>query len=153
MGGMASGPNLLMVVDEQTGSHIHYAQRTQEHGYVAVLVSSLDAFKDAYLRSRPSLIAVNVMIGGEDCGDVLDFLARCRCLAPVVLTTRNSMRTMERMEARMRGTGLRIVARIRKDDDLFALGEVLRVHRRAGSGASLARDVGQARQDFTAPGR
>ena len=128
------GAGLLLVVDERSGSHVHYEQLAQEHCFDLVLANTLETFKDAYLRSRPSLIVVNVMMGGEDCGDVLDFLARCRCPAPVVLTTRNYVRTMERMESRMRGTGLRVAACVTRDTELSALGEVLQAHRRRGAG-------------------
>ncbi len=137
---MSGVKNLLLVLDDNLPCHPRYASQARHAGYDVVLASDVESFKTSYFRCTPTVLAVNVMIGGDACGDALDFLARCRCNAPLVLTAPPSPQVPDRWERSMRGTGLRIVARLPMTDMLSALGALLQLHRHAQS--HPAQDLG-----------
>ena len=130
---MSEVKSLLLVLDDNMPCHPRYASQARHAGYDVALASDVESFKTSYFRSTPTVLAVNVMIGGDACGDALDFLARCRCNAPLVLTAPPSLQVPDRWERSMRGTGLRIVARLPMTDTLSALGALLQLHRHAAS--------------------
>lgn len=122
---MSATMNRLLVLDDSAQCRQQYMLGARTHDYQVLLTGDIEEFKKAYFRDRPTVLALNVMIGGEACGDAVDFLARCRCIVPLVLTNRYSAPAAEDWRARMRGTGLRLAATARMDDDLSAFEAVL----------------------------
>ena len=118
--------NVLLAVDDNEQSLALIGRLANMSCYESVLTSTTETFKAAYLRSRPTLIVIDVLLGGEDCSELLDFLARCRCQTPIALVTGYTAEFMSVLESRMQNVGLTLVAKIEKKRNLFLLDDLLK---------------------------
>lgn len=118
--------NELLVVDDNELALNQVRRIAEANGYRAVTASTVQAFKEAYLNSRPTVIVLDAVIGGEDCTVLLDFLARSRCQVPVVLLTGFNGKFLDVLETAARSAGLRLAAKVEKRKSLFLLEDVLR---------------------------
>jgi len=118
--------NVFLAVDDNEQSLALMGRLAKSRGFEAMLTTTTDDFKRAYLNCRPTLIAVDVLLGGEDCSEVLDFLARCRCATPIVLVTGYTAEFMHVLEGRMRAAGLKLAGKIEKKRTLYELDDLLK---------------------------
>jgi FixJ family two-component response regulator len=118
--------NVFLAVDDNEQSLALMGRLARSRGFEASLTRTSEEFKHAYLNSRPTLIAIDVLLGGEDCGEILDFLARCRCSTPIALVTGYTAEFMAVLEARMRASGLKLIGKVEKKRNLFVLDDLLK---------------------------
>lgn len=118
--------NVFIAVDDSEQFLSLMGRMAKALGYETLLCRTPEEFKRAYLNSRPTLIAVDVLLGGEDCSEVLDFLARCRCSTPIALVTGYTAEFMSVLENRMKAAGLKLEGKIEKKRNLFALEDLLK---------------------------
>ena len=118
--------NVFLAVDDNEQFLALMGRLAKSRGYETLLCRTPEEFKRAYLNGRPTLIAVDVLLGGEDCSEVLDFLARCRCPTPIALVTGYTIEFMTVLESRMKTAGLRLACKIEKKRNLFALDDLLK---------------------------
>ena len=118
--------NHLLAVDDNEQSLALIGRLAKGSGYESTLTSTAVDFKAGYLGSRPTLIVMDVLLGGEDCSGLLDFLARCRCQTPIVLVTGYTAEFMSVLESRMQKTGLKLAAKIEKKRSLYLLDDQLK---------------------------
>ena len=118
--------NELLALDDSSEALGLYIRLADAIGYRCNATDSFAKFKAAYLGSRPSLIILDVLIGAADCGEMLDFLARCRCVVPIILISGYSGDYMSQFEGRMKLAGLKLAGKVEKRSDMGHLEVLLR---------------------------
>lgn len=123
--GPARGLNVLLVLDDDERWLKMYAAMARQTGYELVTTRDPEQFRQAYLETRPSVIALDLILGYSDCSEILDFLARCRCTTPVLLVSGLNPGFMDVMEKKLAGSGLNILGKIEKKRNAFRIEDIL----------------------------
>lgn len=118
--------NELLALDDNAEALGLFGRIADHLGYCYIGAENFPKFKTAYLHSRPSLILLDVVIGAGDCGEVIDFLARCRCVVPIVLVTGYNEDYMALLDGRMKMAGLRLAGKVEKRRDVAQLETLMR---------------------------
>lgn len=121
--------NELLFVDDNEQALAMVSRIATAQGYKAVTATGVAEFMHAYEHGRPTLILIDVLLYGEDCGNIIDFLARCRCTVPIVLITGFTPQFMDVLESRFKACRLNLTAKIEKKRTLFVLEDLLKQHR------------------------
>jgi len=129
--------NVLLALEDDERWIRMYSAMAHRAGYHYVGVKDLDSFIQAYLRERPSIIVMDLILGEADCSAALDFLVRCRCPLPVVLATGFNQAYIGVVEDRYKGT-LKFAGRIEKKRNAYQLEDLLR-ERKVPSAQELMR--------------
>ena len=118
--------NCLLVLDDNPEVLALCKRIAESNGYHAVLTDSVASFKEAYLKNRPTLIVIDILINGGDCSDVIDYLARCRCSVPVALMTGHTAEFLDVMEKHLVRSGLKLVAKVQKKRTMYLIEDFLK---------------------------
>jgi two-component system, OmpR family, response regulator len=116
--------NRLLVVDDESAIGLIIAAAAMDCGYDARATASAKAFKSQLLIFRPTLVALDLSMPGEDGIELLRYLADAGCTAGILIVSGFDRRVIECAALLATSRGLRMLGTIPKPFRLSTLREL-----------------------------
>jgi len=100
--------NRLLILEDDRSIAEWLRAQAEGQGLIGFIAANKDQFREAFLRLKPSLLILDIILGDEDVIPVIDFLANEGCKCPVFFP--------DRLKPGINETGFRKGARQRVDD-------------------------------------
>ncbi len=126
---MSEGANRLLVVDDQDDMLDFVSQVAEQHGYVIETAKDADSFRERMQSFDPTLISLDLQMPGSDGIELLRYLGRFGCKAPVLINSGMDSRVLSSAEQFGRSVGVTIAGTLQKPIMLEDLEAVLLRHR------------------------
>jgi hypothetical protein len=104
---------LLILEDNKTVAQLLRYQ-AEAKGMIVFIAANKEQFRQAFLRLRPSMLVLDIMLGDEDVLPVIDFLVGEGCKCPIFFLTGQNQETMQAVSERARANGLMMVGAFEK---------------------------------------
>lgn len=126
---MIANLNRLLLLEDDDRSASFLIRLAENKGYRVARACTIAEFKVGYVLERPSLIAMDLILGQEDCTGALRFLEECRNEVPIVLLTGHMRTFLDVIVNEAARLNQKIVERVEKRRSLFRFEDVLDQHR------------------------
>lgn len=117
-------PNRLLIVDDEVAIGSLIAAAALGCGYEAHATTDAESFKRHFLTFKPSLVALDLSMPGEDGIQLLRFLAEQECAAGILIVSGFDQRVLQSAALLGRDRGLRMLGTIPKPFRLGSLREL-----------------------------
>ncbi len=114
-------PNRLLIVDDEVAIGSLIAAAALGCGYDAHATTDADSFKRQFLSFRPTLVALDLSMPGEDGIQLLRFLAENECNAGILIVSGFDQRVLQSAALLGQDRGLRMLGTIPKPFRLSSL--------------------------------
>jgi CheY-like chemotaxis protein len=104
---------LLILEDNKTVAQLLRYQ-AEAKGMIAFIAANKEQFRQAFLRLRPSMLMLDIMLGDDDVLPVIDFLVAEGCKCPVFFLTGQNHEILQAVSERARANGLMMVGAFEK---------------------------------------
>ena len=138
-------PNRLLIVDDEVAIGSLIAAAALGCGYDAHAMTDADSFKRQFLSFRPTLVALDLSMPGEDGIQLLRFLAESECDAGILIVSGFDQRVIECAASLGRGRGLRMLGTIPKPFRLGSLRELFNSLRHKDAEPAAAEPAAEAK--------
>lgn len=95
--------NLLLVLEDDLAFGRRVSQLAESMGFSVRVVTGSREFREAYLKSAPSILLLDIVLGEDDVCAELDYLAEVRCSVPILLISGHDSRIRQSVSALGRG--------------------------------------------------
>ena len=106
--------NRLLILEDDRAIAEWLRAQAEGQGLIGFIAANKDQFREAFLRLKPSLLILDIILGDEDVIPVIDFLANEGCKCPVFFLTGSNHDLMRRVSEKARASGLMMVGAFEK---------------------------------------
>ncbi len=117
--------NKLLVLEDNEHAGAMILRLAQRAGYRTTCTTTVAEFMLSYVTERPSLIAMDLILGDADCSAAVEFLAKCQNEVPIVLMTGHNASFLDVIGNETARLGQKVLGRVEKRRTLFRLEEIL----------------------------
>ena len=105
---------LVLLIDDEPMVGRFFAHAVEEYGYRALATISAESFQREYKLLRPDILALDLAIPGADGIELLRFLAREKCRAPIIIVSGHDRRVLDSAMRLGETLGLRMAGPLAK---------------------------------------
>lgn len=106
----------VLILEDERDCAAMVEKEVAAAGASGIIVASIPQFAEAYITFEPDLLVLDVLLGNQDCGAAIDFLAGRGCRVPLVFLSGLDFRLCQFMATLARDKGLQVAAAIDKRD-------------------------------------
>ncbi len=120
---------MMLILDDDPDVRNALATMIQRAGFAAVMAATPAEFYALFAKRKPALVVLDVVLGGHDVCEVLDFVARSADPPAVILMSGYDYRILHAMARLAKARGLRVLDVIEKRSDAATrLAALLKAH-------------------------
>lgn len=117
-------PDVAIVLDDDRSFGEQVATALRSTGFEAQAVRTVDEFKRAFWRMKPTLLVLDILLDGEDVCEAINFVSDAGCRAPVILVSGADFRARDLVGSFARDRGLYVTETV---DKKASVGKVLQL--------------------------
>lgn len=109
--------NRLLVLEDDKAIAEILIDQAEDNGLIGFTAANKEQFRATYLRLKPSVLILDIVLGDEDVIPVIDFLGSEGCKCPVFFLTGHNNELLQLVSEKARSSGLMVVGAFEKKGD------------------------------------
>ena len=106
--------NRLLILEDDKAIAEMLLGQAEDRGLIGFIASNKEKFRETFLRLKPSVLILDIVLGDEDVNPVIDFLGGEGCKCPVFFLTGYNHELLFKVSEKARSSGLMVVGAFEK---------------------------------------
>ena len=112
--------NRLLILEDDKAIAELLLDQAEDRGLIGFTAANKEQFRGTYLRLKPSMLILDIVLGDEDVIPVIDFLGGEGCKCPVFFLTGYNNELLQQVSEKARSSGLMVVGAFEKKGEGIA---------------------------------